>query len=98
MTQATICSWPEPFQPLGIDRRVPKGQISGFRPGTDGTGIEEEERGSPVPGAKAGASRVDEAEPGGSVHLGPAGEEDGPDSQHGEAEGPCSVTRRHCAA
>lgn len=41
-TQAAICSWPEPFQPLGIYRQVPKGQISGFRPGTDGTGIEKE--------------------------------------------------------
>lgn len=75
-TQAAICGRPEPFQPLGICRRVPTGRISGFCPGTDAAGIGEEERGRPVPGAKAGASSVDEAEPGG-WRLRPAGEEGG---------------------
>lgn len=49
-----------------------------------------------MPGAEAGAWRVDEAEPGGGVQLRPVGEEDGPASQHEEAEGSCSVTR--CAS
>lgn len=71
-TQAAICGRPEPFQPLGICRRVLTGRISGFCPGTDAAGIGEEERGRPVPGAKAGASSVDEAEPGG-WRLRPAG-------------------------
>lgn len=75
-TQAAICGRPEPFQPLGICRRVPMGRISGFCPGTDAAGIGEEERGRPMPGAKAGASSVDEAEPGG-WRLRPAGEEGG---------------------